>query len=261
MLTGVLPPEKVTPCRTSRSEPSCRIRRTEIWLLPASVARRKRPAGRDLNGALRGEPGPGPGPAGPERRAGLGRQRPVGVPVEPGDRDNPDSVVVDVHMPHARSPASHSPGGRAPSLRTPWPARPSPPPRQQPGPALPRPACSAARDAHQQPDRLGRPAGAITAIDRPHLSSVPGSRAHAHSARSPRITSAHYTSAAQTAIRAAGRGPGRGGPTIAPVTEVRSSRCRPLTALRPSRARGPLPGRARRPRRDHGTRNTRRHTH
>ncbi|HUD38063.1 MAG TPA: hypothetical protein VMR14_14260 [Streptosporangiaceae bacterium] len=45
MLTGVLPPEKVTPCRTSRSEPSCRIRRTEIWLLPASVASRKRPPG------------------------------------------------------------------------------------------------------------------------------------------------------------------------------------------------------------------------
>jgi len=42
MLTGVRPFEDAT--ETSESEPSARMRRTETWLLPGSVARRYRPS-------------------------------------------------------------------------------------------------------------------------------------------------------------------------------------------------------------------------
>jgi len=38
------PPEAIGEPATARSEPSCLMRSTEIWLLPASTASRKRPS-------------------------------------------------------------------------------------------------------------------------------------------------------------------------------------------------------------------------
>ena len=75
MLTGRTPPEETTPPGTSASEPSRPIRSTETWLLPADGDQEPAVLG-DLDRALRGEPGAGPGPARRERGSGLGVSAP-----------------------------------------------------------------------------------------------------------------------------------------------------------------------------------------
>ena len=58
------------------------------------------PVARDLDGSLGGETAARPGAAGDERRSGDGRQRAVGVAIEPADRVRARGVVVGVDVPH-----------------------------------------------------------------------------------------------------------------------------------------------------------------
>ncbi len=69
---------------------------------------------RELQCALRGQPGAGPGPAGRERRPGLGGQRAISVAVKRPDRVGRFGVVVDVDMPddRGRTVRRRSGGGR-----------------------------------------------------------------------------------------------------------------------------------------------------
>ena len=69
-------------------------------LVAARVDGDQEPAVRgDLDRALRGQPGAGPGAAGRERRPGHGGQRAVGVPVKRPDRIGSLRVVVEVDVP------------------------------------------------------------------------------------------------------------------------------------------------------------------
>ena len=69
---------------------------------------------RELQRALRGQPGAGPGPAGRERRPGLGGQRAISVAVKRPDRVGRFGVVVDVDVPdhRGRTVRRRSGGGR-----------------------------------------------------------------------------------------------------------------------------------------------------
>ena len=65
-LTGRMPPEG-TGLPTSWSEPSKLTRSTEIWLLPASTAIKKRPSGGIFSAPCDASPAPVPGATGDER--------------------------------------------------------------------------------------------------------------------------------------------------------------------------------------------------
>ena len=82
-------------------------------LVAAGVDRDQEPAaGRELQRALRGQPGSCSGPAGRERGPGLGGQRSVRVPVKRPDRVGSRRVVVDIDVPHHRRRAGQGRGGR-----------------------------------------------------------------------------------------------------------------------------------------------------
>ena len=82
-------------------------------LVAAGIHRDHEPAaGRELQRALRGQPGSGPGPAGHERGSGHGGQRAVRVPVKRPDRVGSLGVVVDIDVPGHRGRIRRGGGGR-----------------------------------------------------------------------------------------------------------------------------------------------------
>ena len=96
MLTGFAPFEETTSAIWS--DPPGLMRRTEIWLLPASTARMYRPSLLSCSEPWEAITVPRAGAADREGRAGNRSERPVRVAVEAGDRVHAGCVVVDIQV-------------------------------------------------------------------------------------------------------------------------------------------------------------------
>ena len=88
MVTGEVPPDETGLSSTRRNEPPLRIRSTEIWLLPASATRRKRPSLDAWSAPCEPMPAPVPAPPAANGEPAIGESEPSAC------RSNPATVFM-----------------------------------------------------------------------------------------------------------------------------------------------------------------------